>query len=64
MADSTVTAVGVFGGLPGSVFAGGYYALDTFYPGGPAGAMNDWANNVDENRKIIPNWTTFLPGKI
>jgi hypothetical protein len=29
-----------------------------------SGAMSDWANNVDENRKIIPNWTPFLPGKI
>jgi hypothetical protein len=52
LTDLGVSAVGVFGGLPGSVFAGEYYAFDTFYPGEAHGAAKDYANFLTITRKF------------
>jgi hypothetical protein len=58
--DLGVSAAGAFGGLPGSVFAGEYYAFDTFYPGGAYGAARDYAN-FPKDHPEIPGWGLFPP---
>jgi hypothetical protein len=60
LTDLGVSAVGLAGGLPGSVFAGQYYAFDTFYPGGAYSAAKDYANFLNDHPEI-PGWGLFPP---
>jgi hypothetical protein len=50
-----LTGVG-FMGPQGAAFAGSYYLVDTFYPGGAQGALIDYGKNVDTNQKIVPEF--------
>jgi hypothetical protein len=63
-ADLSVDAVGALGGAGGAGLAGIYYGLETFYPGGAAGALNDYGKNIQQNQAINPNYTPMDPGKI
>jgi hypothetical protein len=60
--DLAVDAIGATGGLPGAVFAGTYYGLETFYPGGAAGALNDYSNIIQQDQAADPNWLLQVYG--
>ena len=63
-ANLTMDGVGLMGGWVGAAYAAGYYGLETYYPGGAAGALNDYGKNIQENQAINPNYTPMDPGKI
>jgi hypothetical protein len=45
----------------GSAFAGEYYFLDTYYPGGVYGAVSDYPKIVKEQQEITPGFGIFPP---
>jgi hypothetical protein len=52
----TNSAIGIWGmaaGFPGAVAGAGYYAIDTFYPGGFPGAMRMNSSLIQQNQKIL-----------
>lgn len=57
-------AVGAFGGPVGAGYAAIYYGLETFYPGGVAGALNRYGNQIQQNQAVNPNYLPMDPGKI
>jgi RHS repeat-associated protein len=62
--DLAVDAVSSRGGGWGAAFGATYYGLETFYPGGAAGALNDYDNIIEQNQKINPSYLPMDPGKI
>lgn len=46
--NTTIGAIGVWGGPPGAVISISYFGIDAFYPGGWDGAMNDTARRQAE----------------
>jgi len=62
--DLMVDAIGAFGGLPGAAIAGTYYGLQTFYPGGAAGAFNEYSNLIEESQAIDSSLVPFEFGRI
>jgi len=59
----TMDVVG-FMGPSGAGLAAMYYGLQTFYPGGAAGALTDYGNNIQQNQAIDPDYLPMDPGKI
>ncbi|WP_292015392.1 RHS repeat-associated core domain-containing protein [Chryseobacterium sp.] len=59
--NTTMGAIGVWGGPPGAIISTVYFGIDAFYPGGWAGAATDQERLYQENKAIDPNWQAF-PG--
>ncbi|MFP3834161.1 DUF6443 domain-containing protein [Chryseobacterium sp. SIMBA_028] len=59
--NTTMGAIGVWGGPPGAVVSAAYFGIDAFYPGGWAGAAADQDRLYQENKAINPDYQMF-PG--
>src|SRR6185312_2166179 len=45
----SLAGVDYCGGPPGAIAAGGYYAVDSYYPGGWPGALWDYSQSANQN---------------
>jgi hypothetical protein len=61
-ANTTMAGVALFGGPWGAAGAGLYYGVNTFYPGGVAGALDFSGHLADENRAYIPGFMLYGNG--
>jgi hypothetical protein len=53
---SSNLALGLYGlatGVPGAILGGSYYLIDTFYPGGFLGALENNARLQEQNRAVL-----------
>jgi RHS repeat-associated protein len=60
--NTTMGALGVWGGASGAIVSIMYGAIDQFYPGGWEGAASDQDRLYQENRAINPNYQYFPHG--